>query len=319
MSAAAAIQPFKQLDADTEEALRASIKRFGVVVPIVLDGKGRIIDGHHRARIARELNVPCPQVKRAVTNDDDANALAYSLNADRRQMTVEQRREIVTDLHAQGYSLRAIAGVVGVSHVQVRTDVEKSGVNPLTPDEDSNGRRESEATRSDAVGSGDDEQGTAAAAPSPTPNPAPRTTGTDGKSYPRHRPPPKNPARTREAIEAKWKKIAELAGSGHTSRQTAAAVDMTRDGMVAEAIKRGISFPADETVPQAGIRNIDPNRVVGETVATVEGAAFALSVVPLDVGRLDPSSIEGWVSSLNESLRSLTTLRNNLKKELTRA
>ncbi len=50
-----AVQPFAALDAATESALRASIERFGVLVAVVHDQDGRILDGHHRSRLADEL------------------------------------------------------------------------------------------------------------------------------------------------------------------------------------------------------------------------------------------------------------------------
>ncbi|MGH9187583.1 MAG: ParB N-terminal domain-containing protein [Acidimicrobiales bacterium] len=49
-------QLFDPLPAPLEAALRASIERFGVLVPVVKDAAGDIIDGHHRQRIADELD-----------------------------------------------------------------------------------------------------------------------------------------------------------------------------------------------------------------------------------------------------------------------
>ena len=39
------------------EALRASIRRFGVILPVVKDEHGLTIDGHQRDRASRELGV----------------------------------------------------------------------------------------------------------------------------------------------------------------------------------------------------------------------------------------------------------------------
>lgn len=50
-------QLFPSLDAATEQALRESIRRFGVLVPVVRDQHGQVIDGHHRSRIAGEEGV----------------------------------------------------------------------------------------------------------------------------------------------------------------------------------------------------------------------------------------------------------------------
>lgn len=119
----APFQLFPTLDPSTESALRESIRRWGVIVPIVVDQHGQIIDGHHRRKIADDLGVPIEVQTIEVASDDDARALAATLNTDRRHMDIEQRREIVTHLRQQGHSLRAIAGAVGVDDKTVRRDL----------------------------------------------------------------------------------------------------------------------------------------------------------------------------------------------------
>ncbi len=49
--------PLPPLDDATDAALRDSIQRYGVLVPIVCDVDGNLIDGHHRLRILEELRV----------------------------------------------------------------------------------------------------------------------------------------------------------------------------------------------------------------------------------------------------------------------
>lgn len=56
---------------------------------------------------------------------------ARTLNLDRRHLTTKQRREVVAALWQEEHSLRAIAGVVGVSQEQVRQDL--AGVTRVTP------------------------------------------------------------------------------------------------------------------------------------------------------------------------------------------
>lgn len=111
------------LDAATESALRASIERFGVLVPIHVDQHGRTLDGHHRRRLADELGVPYRVDVVQVADDDEAREIARTLNLDRRQISPEQRRELVAVLRQEGHSQRAIAGAVGVSQKQVRNDL----------------------------------------------------------------------------------------------------------------------------------------------------------------------------------------------------
>ncbi len=117
------IQPFANLDAETEAALRASIVRFGVIIPVVKDQHGRILDGNQRARIADDLGATFEEIIVKVENDEEAREYARTLNADRRHLTPEQRRAVVGALREQGHSVRAIAGAVGASKSQVARDL----------------------------------------------------------------------------------------------------------------------------------------------------------------------------------------------------
>lgn len=154
--------PMPPLDGDTEAALKASIEKFGALVPIVLDHEGNIIDGHHRLKLALyaksiyRVTVVYPETDRAAglqafdtlksfsadysspdgewgCDDDgstvvgvpnmDPEEIARTLNLDRRHLDPEQRRQMVTELRQQGHSLRAIAGAVGASKSQVDRDL----------------------------------------------------------------------------------------------------------------------------------------------------------------------------------------------------
>jgi ParB-like chromosome segregation protein Spo0J len=136
----APFQIFDRLPPATEAALRASIVRFGVLVPVVKDQHGRIIDGHHRSRIAQELKVDYRVDQVTVADDDEAAAMARTLNADRRHLTEEQRKEVVALLAAETvavgreevarYSPEAIAGALGVDRKTVAKDIEELGSDP---------------------------------------------------------------------------------------------------------------------------------------------------------------------------------------------
>ena len=91
----APFQLFDALDAATESALTESIRRFGVLVPVVRDQHGNVLDGHHRARIADTLGVKYPVSVIRVADDAEAREIARTLNADRRQLDAEQRRAMV--------------------------------------------------------------------------------------------------------------------------------------------------------------------------------------------------------------------------------
>lgn len=116
-------QLFSPLDSATEAALRFSIERFGVLVPVVKDQHGRVIDGYHRSRIASELGVPFRIDVVPVEDDDQARDIARTLNTDRRHLSVEQRREVEVGMREAGHSLRAIGAALGVSEGTVRNDL----------------------------------------------------------------------------------------------------------------------------------------------------------------------------------------------------
>jgi ParB-like chromosome segregation protein Spo0J len=70
------------------EALKADIAKRGVMVPVLLDEYGAIIDGHNRARACRELGInDYPVEIRSGLAEPEKRALARNLNALRRHLT----------------------------------------------------------------------------------------------------------------------------------------------------------------------------------------------------------------------------------------
>ncbi len=105
------------LSAEEYAALRDDIAERGIVVPVVVDQHGRLLDGHHRRQIADELQIDCPIEVRQVTDDEDARNVAFTLNLARRHLSREQRRELIAREAAArpGDSDRAIARRLGCS------------------------------------------------------------------------------------------------------------------------------------------------------------------------------------------------------------
>lgn len=64
-----------------------------------------------------------------------------------------------------------------------------------------------------------------------------------------------------------------------------------------------------------GTRRLDSNRIVDGIVESLVGIDSMFDQI--DYSALDLERVVVWVSSLDESIRSLTTLKNRLKKELT--
>jgi ParB-like chromosome segregation protein Spo0J len=125
-------QLFDALPAHIEDALRASIERFGVLVPIAKDQHGNILDGHHRERIAKQVGAQPRYDRIVVENETQALEIAHTLNAERRQMTGEQLRQAVIhlaewrDRQGIGLSNVQIADALHVSDMTVARELERA-------------------------------------------------------------------------------------------------------------------------------------------------------------------------------------------------
>jgi ParB-like chromosome segregation protein Spo0J len=105
-------QLLPRLSDDEYAALQDDIQQHGVLVPIVYDQHGNVLDGHHRLAIVRELGIETyPTEVREVADDDAARQIAWTLNLSRRHLTREQKRELIAaELDVRpGDSDRAIA------------------------------------------------------------------------------------------------------------------------------------------------------------------------------------------------------------------
>ena len=76
-------------------ALRNDIEHNGILVPILVDQHGRILDGHHRVKIANELGIDYQREVREIADDNEAHDLALTLNLVRRHLNREQKRALI--------------------------------------------------------------------------------------------------------------------------------------------------------------------------------------------------------------------------------
>jgi len=147
-------QPMPELTEEELDALRRDVAENGILVPIVVDQHGRILDGHNRWRVAAELGVDCPRVVREVSDDDEAMSMAVTLNCARRHLTREQQRQIIANelTRRPDDSDRAIARRVGCSPSTVGA-VRRAVSNLDTEDDpqDLAARREEAEQRVDAT------------------------------------------------------------------------------------------------------------------------------------------------------------------------
>ncbi len=128
------------LTAEEYAGLRASIEAHGIQQAIVVHRLTRthidVIDGAHRLRIAHDLGLDIAAIPlnflMAATSEEDQRALAWSLNADRRHLSKEQRQQRAVALRQQGKSYRAIGEELGVDPMTARSDVQKATVENST-------------------------------------------------------------------------------------------------------------------------------------------------------------------------------------------
>lgn len=90
-------QVMPPLSPDEYQELHDDIKANGVLVPIVEDEDGVIIDGHHRSKIASELGVPCPVEIVERKSESEKRGMAFTLNLKRRHLNREQRRALIAE------------------------------------------------------------------------------------------------------------------------------------------------------------------------------------------------------------------------------
>ena len=111
--------------------LKESIRRTGVLVSIVVDADGGIIDGEHRERACKELGIFCPREVWEFSSNAEKCQMAISLNVKRRHFTVKQRREVIAaylrvDPAINDNELGEIVGVSKNTVAAVRAELEST-------------------------------------------------------------------------------------------------------------------------------------------------------------------------------------------------
>jgi site-specific DNA-methyltransferase (adenine-specific) len=77
-------------------ALKASIERYGVLVPVVKDEHGTTIDGHQRERACRELGIKnFPIITQSGLSEEEKRDQALVLNLVRRNLSRKQLRQVI--------------------------------------------------------------------------------------------------------------------------------------------------------------------------------------------------------------------------------
>lgn len=105
------------------QALKQNIRQHGIHNAILVGQHIPIVDGHNRAKISVELDIPCPCLFLDGLTRDEEHELAIGLNAARRHLTRQQRRKLIENELARDptRSDRRIAAVCGAHHELVAT------------------------------------------------------------------------------------------------------------------------------------------------------------------------------------------------------
>lgn len=108
-------------------ALKADIEAHGILVPVVVDADGLVLDGVHRTKIADELGIDVPASQMGQADEERKMHLAVGLNMRRRHLDADRRRDLVRRLaDEQGFSVREIASITGWSKSTVDRDLRTS-------------------------------------------------------------------------------------------------------------------------------------------------------------------------------------------------
>ena len=131
----------------------------------------------------------------------------------------------------------------------------------------------------------------------------------------RDNPTPTGSGKSRAEVEQKIATYKRMADEGFSTRQIAPAIGVGLDSMWEFRRRHGLEAPpADAVVGKT--RRFDSTRILSEVVYGLEGTRMSIDLI--DLSEVDPEERDYWVSSLTESIKSITTLKNRLK-ELTRA
>jgi ParB-like chromosome segregation protein Spo0J len=129
-------QLLPELDPESFAALKTDIAERGVIVPVLVDEFGAIIDGHNRAQACRELGInDYPVEVRSGLSEADKRTLARKLNVLRRHLSREQVRQLIADQlrDTPEWADRRIGRELSVDHKTVgavRADLGSTGEIP---------------------------------------------------------------------------------------------------------------------------------------------------------------------------------------------
>lgn len=118
-------------------------------------------------------------------------------------------------------------------------------------------------------------------------------------------------ALTKQSVELRLEQIRKLAETGHHSNGIAKKLGVTARYVRDLANQNGIPLP-DAILGRT--RHVDANRVLQESVTTLEGLVIGLSLIEDQMDQLDPEQVKEWAISFGASVRSLNRFRKQLEE-----
>ena len=116
------------LSQDEYESLKEDVAKMGVLVPIEFDEEGKVLDGHHRIKVCRELGIDeYPRITREFKNEEEKQAHVWAVNIARRQLSSEQlkrirneQKKLAIEMRKNGLSQEAVSVLLRVPRRTVR-------------------------------------------------------------------------------------------------------------------------------------------------------------------------------------------------------
>lgn len=334
------------------DSLRDSIEGVGLLNPVTLTRDSRLVAGQRRIEACRRLGWHFIPARFVDSLDDAALVLRaemeenterkamlpselaslgetlHNLEAERsrerqRQAGRENGRGIAPDPERTSYSpgseqnkTRSIVGsalgMSGHNYDQLRyvyraardpdlpTDLRDLAVEELARiDQTGHVRPAAERLRARMRARRDADEAKAAALAAPTDMPAEPLVEQPTKRV------------NRPAVE-RLDRIRELAGQGYTSHQIAEQIGTSPEWVRQRARDNDIALHADTAMGRNTRKSIDSNRVVRETVNTLDSLTTGIGLIDFDA--LDETQIWVWVQSLTTSIAALNRLRKQLKE-----
>lgn len=113
---------FRDMEGEDFEQLKASVQENGIIQPIIVDPKMRVICGHQRLRAAKEIELPSiPVVVRSVDKEETRGIMAIEENIRRRQLQPSEMARAVkklTELEERKNRADLVAKEIDLSRAQ---------------------------------------------------------------------------------------------------------------------------------------------------------------------------------------------------------